>query len=162
MTITSTDKILLNNILVDFTNQLIFRNEKSEPIDAQGLKVLASLLAHYPETVTREQLLNDAWKGLVVSDNSLSQCITLLRKSLGDDPKSTIFIRTVPRKGYQLIAEISAPIQQARVPKTVYLAYQKKLAGLALGVFTVAVLVVGIWLWLFEQNNRSTINDMAE
>lgn len=159
MTITSGDKILLNNILVDFTNQLVFRNEKFEPIDAQGLKVLASLLAHYPETVTREQLLNDAWKGLVVSDNSLSQCITLLRKSLGDDPKSTTFIRTVPRKGYQLIAEISEPTQQARVPKTVRLAYQKKLTGLA---FTVAFLVVGIWLWLFEQNHRATVNDTAE
>ncbi len=47
------------------------------------------------------------WNDTIVSDNSVSQAITQLRKSLNDDKGTPRFIKTVPSVGYQLIAELT-------------------------------------------------------
>jgi TolB-like protein len=67
------------------------------PQAAEVLKVLAQR----PGTlVTKEELMQAVWPNIAVTDDSLVQCITEIRKAIGDDNHA--FVQTVPRRGYVL------------------------------------------------------------
>jgi adenylate cyclase len=69
----------------------------------QTLSVLALLVEKAGALVSKEELVERVWPGIAVTDDSLVQCITELRKALGDD--SHTIIKTAPRRGYVLHSE---------------------------------------------------------
>jgi serine/threonine protein kinase len=68
------------------------------------LSLLLLLLEHSGEVVPREKILDRLWPGLVVTDDSITQCVVELRKALG--PADAGMLLTLPRRGYQLQAGI--------------------------------------------------------
>src|SRR5262245_35165455 len=67
-------------------------------------KVLHHLVKHAGRLVTKEELQAAVWGRIVVSDDSLVQCIRQLRSTLGDEAHG--LIKTVSRRGYLLDAQI--------------------------------------------------------
>ena len=67
--------------------------------------VLAHLAAHPRQLVTKDELLKQVWMDLVVTENSLAQCIGEIRKALGDAQESVL--KTVPKRGYVLDADVA-------------------------------------------------------
>ena len=65
--------------------------------------VLAHLLKNAGTLVTKEELLRSVWTDLVVTENSLSQCIREIRKELGAAADK---IRNVHGRGYVLDAAV--------------------------------------------------------
>jgi TolB-like protein/DNA-binding winged helix-turn-helix (wHTH) protein/Tfp pilus assembly protein PilF len=77
-----------------------------------GLRTMALLtaLADQPGKVfSREELMKVVWSGLIVSDETLSRCISDLRQALGDDPKQPRYIQTLSRRGYRLLVAPRPP-----------------------------------------------------
>ncbi len=70
------------------------------------MEVLLALAARPGELVSRQTLLDEVWGDVVVLDENVTKAVQTLRKHLGDDPARPEFIRTVPRKGYELIAPV--------------------------------------------------------
>ncbi|KEQ17644.1 winged helix-turn-helix domain-containing protein [Endozoicomonas numazuensis] len=68
--------------------------------------VLLVLINHQGNVVSRDTLLCEAWRDLVVSDEVLTRCISELRTLLGDTSRERHYIRTIPRRGYMLVAEV--------------------------------------------------------
>ncbi|EOV0103929.1 TPA: winged helix-turn-helix domain-containing protein [Vibrio vulnificus] len=67
------------------------------------------LLSEKPnEVLTRNQLHEFVWReqGFEVDDSSLTQAISTLRKMLKDSTKSPEYVKTVPKRGYQLICSV--------------------------------------------------------
>ncbi|EGQ9990618.1 winged helix-turn-helix domain-containing protein [Vibrio vulnificus] len=67
------------------------------------------LLSEKPnEVLTRNELHEFVWReqGFEVDDSSLTQAISTLRKMLKDSTKSPEFVKTVPKRGYQLICSV--------------------------------------------------------
>ncbi|PVV06359.1 MAG: hypothetical protein B6D77_15985 [gamma proteobacterium symbiont of Ctena orbiculata] len=56
--------------------------------------------------VTRQELLDSVWKDVVVSDDALTQVIIKLRKALGDSSRDPHYIKTIPKRGYCLLADV--------------------------------------------------------
>jgi TolB-like protein len=54
------------------------------------------------------ELLDRVWKDVVVSQDSVYAAVAALRRTLGDDPKNPTYIANVVRRGYRLIAPVSA------------------------------------------------------
>jgi adenylate cyclase len=81
-----------------------------EPVHAepQIIELLALLLAHAGETLSKETINEQVWRGRVVSDAALSGRIKTLRQLLGDDGKRQGIIRTVHKRGFRFVAEVSA------------------------------------------------------
>lgn len=79
--------------------------------------VLAYLLEHPRELVVKDDLLREVWSDLVVTENSLAQCIAEIRKALGD-AKETL-LRTVHRRGYVLEAQVARSEPGERPPNPV-------------------------------------------
>lgn len=88
-------------------------------IEPKMMEVLRCLAAHPGEVVTREELLEDAWAGTVVTDDVLTRSISELRKVFGDDPRQPQVIETIPKTGYRLIAPVTPDHQGDSVPPEV-------------------------------------------
>lgn len=68
------------------------------PLRPKSFKVLCYLVEHQGLLVTKRELLRAAWADVVVTEDSLTQCLIEIRKVLGDDARD--MVRTVPRRGY--------------------------------------------------------------
>ena len=68
--------------------------------------VLAALIAHAGQPVSKENLFASVWSGIAVSDDALTSCIQELRRALDDDAKQPRFIETRHRRGYQFVAAL--------------------------------------------------------
>ncbi len=71
--------------------------------------VLALLLEHPGEVVTREELRNRLWAAdvFVDFDNNLNTAVTRLREALGDSAEKPKFVETLPRRGYRWLTPVS-------------------------------------------------------
>ncbi|MGH9829447.1 MAG: hypothetical protein ACREDR_40025, partial [Blastocatellia bacterium] len=51
--------------------------------------------------------------GVIVSSDSVYQAVASLRRQLGDDSRQPIYIETVPRLGYRMVAPVSRVVDQS-------------------------------------------------
>ena len=73
----------------------------------RSLQVLQYLVDHPGVLVSADSLLSEFWRGAISSDNAVAKAITEIRRALGDDPKSPSYIKTLPRRGYTLVAPVT-------------------------------------------------------
>jgi DNA-binding winged helix-turn-helix (wHTH) protein len=74
----------------------------------QPFQVLAMLLEHPGELVTREEFRDRLWPGdtFVDFDHGLNNAVNRLREAIGDSADSPRFVETLPRRGYRFIAQM--------------------------------------------------------
>lgn len=94
--------LLLGRVRFDLETRRLYDRDGDIFLRPQSLEVLLSLARHRGEVVEKEALIGEAWGHLHVTDDSLTQCISDIRKSIRD--KRRHIIRTVPRRGYMLNA----------------------------------------------------------
>ena len=77
-------------------------------LTGQPFQVLAILLEHPGEVVTREELQKRLWPDTFVDiDHNLNTAINKIREALDDSAESPRFVETLPRRGYRFIAPIN-------------------------------------------------------
>ena len=102
---------LLNGFTVGSFRVLPRHNRLEGPdgahqVEPKVMEVLLALAARPGELVSRQALLDEVWGDVVVLDETLTKAIQMLRGYFDDKPTSPTYIRTVPRKGYELIAPV--------------------------------------------------------
>lgn len=85
------------------------RDGRPVKLQTQPAKVLAVLLAHAGEIVTRESLQHEVWgrDTHVDFDRGLNYCIAQVRWALGDSAESPRYIETIPKQGYRFVAPLA-------------------------------------------------------
>ena len=68
--------------------------------------VLRQLVRSPGRVVSRDDLMEAVWPGVVVTDDSITQCVAEIRRALGDEGAQ--LLRTFSRRGYMLVAEVAA------------------------------------------------------
>ena len=88
------------------TERRLLIDGHSAPLGARAFDVLLALVERRDRTVTKNELLDLVWPGLVVEENNLQVQISTLRKLLGQN-----VIATIPGQGYRfaLQAEEAEP-----------------------------------------------------
>jgi TolB-like protein/DNA-binding winged helix-turn-helix (wHTH) protein len=78
-------------------------------LQGQPVEILAMLLEHPGETVTRDELQKRLWPvdTFVDFDQGLNNAMKRLRAALDDDADSPHFIETLPRHGYRFIGSVN-------------------------------------------------------
>ena len=106
--------LLLRGRVLDLTAGVL-RDGDGAPIALrpQAWAVLCVLARHAGSVVTKDQLLDAVWPGLVVTDSSLARAVSDLRAALGSSVGHEI-IKTVARRGYRLLA--AEPTANATLP----------------------------------------------
>jgi Tol biopolymer transport system component/DNA-binding winged helix-turn-helix (wHTH) protein len=79
---------------------------KAQQVEPKAFQVLLILIRNPNQLIAKEELLNSVWGETAVTENSLARNIALLRRILGDDPRSPRFIETVSSIGYRFICPV--------------------------------------------------------
>ncbi|MBS1133402.1 MAG: tetratricopeptide repeat protein [Burkholderiaceae bacterium] len=80
----------------------LLRDGEAVPLGQRALDVLTALVERAGELVTKEELLEIAWPGLVVEENNLQVQVSTLRKILGNEA-----IATSAGRGYRFVLEVA-------------------------------------------------------
>ncbi len=99
----------IDDWLINPQSAEIRRGDEIVKLEPKVMDLLIYLVEHCDQVVSREQIHDEVWKGVVVGDDALTAAIIKLRKALDDDSRNPRFIQTIPKKGYRLIAETGKP-----------------------------------------------------
>ena len=91
---------------LDVERTRLIRDGEIVSLPPKAVSLLLILLQHAGRAVEKEELIETIWPDTVVEDSNLTQTIHLLRKAIGKYQDSDIFIETLPRFGYRLIADV--------------------------------------------------------
>lgn len=104
---------------LDTSERLLYRDGQPVGLGARAIALLTALLGRPGRLVTKTELLDRVWPGLVVEENNLQVQVSALRKVLGAH-----MIVTVPGRGYRFVqaVESDAPVHAdptlaARAPR---------------------------------------------
>lgn len=102
--------------VVDLRAGELYRQGRKIKLQDQPFQLLAILLEHPGEVITRQELRNRIWPGdtFVDFDQGLNKAILKIRDALGDDADNPRFVETLPRRGYRFIA----PVEPAKPPSS--------------------------------------------
>ena len=104
------------DLRVDPALDEICKDGQTIKLEPKAMQLLMCLAERPGEVVSVEQLLDRVWKDVVVTQDSVYAAVAALRRTLGDDPKSPTYIANVVRRGYRLIAPVSAWVEAPAVP----------------------------------------------
>jgi DNA-binding winged helix-turn-helix (wHTH) protein len=79
---------------------LLKSDEREVPLRPKSFEVLRYLVEHPQQVISRTKLLRAVWPDVVVSEDSVTQCLVDIRRAL-DDHDHTL-VRTLPKRGYML------------------------------------------------------------
>jgi DNA-binding winged helix-turn-helix (wHTH) protein len=102
---------------VDLRTGELHKAGRRVKLQVQPFQILAMLLAHPGELVTREELREKLWPvdTFVDFEHGLNTAVKKLRQALNDNPKKPQFIETLARRGYRFIGTLEGTV--ADVPK---------------------------------------------
>jgi Tol biopolymer transport system component/DNA-binding winged helix-turn-helix (wHTH) protein len=120
-------------------------------VERKIMLVLLCLAEQSGAAVTREQIMDRAWPNTFVGDDVLSRSISRLRKIFGDDPGRQIYIETIPKIGYRLVAPIRSieleEESQVKAERAGPAVNARKKIGFRIGLAMVTAAVVGATSW---------------
>ena len=147
---------------IDLRSVCLRVDETPVPLRPKSFDVLVYLVRNRGRLVSKDELFEKVWSDVIVTDNSLVQCIKDVRQALKDD--SQTIVETVAKRGYifvPAVVEIDdtkpiavAPAQiggavplNAELPATKPTRRSVWIAATAAGAFMAALLVAGgFWL----------------
>ncbi len=133
---------------VDLHARELRRNGNLVRLQEQPFSVLAVLLEHAGDVVTREELRQHLWPSdtFVDFDNSLNTAINKIREALGDSVEDPHFVETLPRRGYRFIAPVNGQNSQGVTESSMRM-LRPFLVWMGAGLVTLAgVGAIAIWL----------------
>lgn len=122
--------IEIGEFRLDATQGVLSRDGGVVPLRAKTFAFLCHLARNRGRVVSKDELFNAVWPGLYVSEDSLTQCASELRKALGNASDS--LLRTVPKRGYLLVAGSAPPAAAGQVyPSIAILPFRNRAADTA-------------------------------
>ncbi|HTV60186.1 MAG TPA: tetratricopeptide repeat protein [Verrucomicrobiae bacterium] len=152
---------------VDLRAGEVYKHGIRLKLQDQPFHVLAVLLEHPGDVVTREELRQKLWPSdtFVDFDTGLNSAIKKLRDALSDSAEHPRFIETLPRRGYRFVAPVDGIAGEGQKEKAV-LVPQESESQAAVGpsrrvlwlVVVAAACVLGVagWAWRLLRSYPAT------
>ena len=116
---------LFDDYTLDIERRELRRGRELISVGPQVFDLLVYLLQNRGRVVSKDDLFEAVWLGRVVSESTLTTHINAVRKAIGDFGESQTLVRTIPRKGFRFVGEVtenrndsaaSAPSGRDKVP----------------------------------------------
>lgn len=151
----------IENWVIKPAMNTIYWGDTAIRVEPKTMDVLVYMLDHPGETVTREEFFRVIWKDSFVTENTLNQIISKLRKIFNDEAVQPRVIETVSKKGYRIIAPVAKKtddeVSESRRSKTI----RMKLAFIVLAIIVLSVLITGRTYWFPEKFTEPVILSSA-
>jgi TolB-like protein/Tfp pilus assembly protein PilF len=86
---------------------LLGRDGRPLPLTPKAFDTLIYLVQHADVVLGKETLMRAIWADTAVEENNLNQCISVLRRVLGEKRAEHRYIVTVPGRGYRFVARVN-------------------------------------------------------
>jgi TolB-like protein/DNA-binding winged helix-turn-helix (wHTH) protein len=106
----------VDDLIVDLGRQRVMRAGVDLNLPGLSFDLLVMLVRAAPNIVTVQRLMDTVWPHAVVSSETVSQRVKLLRSSLGDDARNPRYIAGVRSRGYRIVATVTALGPEAASP----------------------------------------------
>ena len=161
-----TQKLQLGDVNVDLSLGVISTGQNptdATRVEPKCIAVLAELVSAYPQMISKDDLIKQAWGDVIVSDDALLRVISQLRKALKDNARSPKFIKTIPKRGYQLICAVKTlpdhpakenipnhPVEEKRddSPGELVSHQLRHRVTLLLAILILAAVAFSVWAWI--------------
>lgn len=97
----------IDDLILDSGRRKVFRNQQSIDLPKLSFDLFLSLIRAAPNVVSTDMLVKEVWGNLVVSDETLTQRVKMLRDALDEDGNKQRYIETVRSVGYRLRPEVT-------------------------------------------------------
>jgi predicted ATPase/DNA-binding winged helix-turn-helix (wHTH) protein len=94
----------------------LWREDQLLPLAPKPLAVLAYLVTHAGQVVTKDALLEAVWPKMAISEGVLKTCIGQIRQVLGETAPMSHYIATVRGRGYRFLAPVTALASSPAAP----------------------------------------------
>ena len=101
------------NVVVDGDARRVTKEGEILSIPDRHVGVLLALLARRGAVVSKDALIEAVWQDVAVTDNSLEQAVSALRRAIGAAPDGTPYIQTVARQGYRFTGPVTTTASRA-------------------------------------------------
>lgn len=127
------------SLIVNFSQNQITLDGEELILQPKVLELLVNLCAANGTTLSKQELIDRLWPDTIVGPESLANTMARLRKTLNDDAKNPLFIKTVQRKGYLWLPNVE-PIKE-----------DKKILNNTSLMMVTSVFVVAALLYFYAQ-----------
>lgn len=93
--------------VLDLDAHVVHRAGQVVPVEPQVFDILRVLASEAGAVVSKDALIDAVWDGRIVSDATISARISAARAAVGDTGKDQRIIRTVSRRGFQMVAPVT-------------------------------------------------------
>ncbi|MEY8099835.1 alpha/beta fold hydrolase [Falsihalocynthiibacter sp. S25ZX9] len=95
-----------SNCVIDPEKHLFLRDGLAVHLEPQVFDLLLALVEKRGRLVTKDELVENVWRGLSISDATISARINASRKAVGDTGREQTIIKTVHGRGFRLNVEV--------------------------------------------------------
>ncbi|MDR7067773.1 DNA-binding winged helix-turn-helix (wHTH) protein/tetratricopeptide (TPR) repeat protein [Pseudoxanthomonas japonensis] len=143
----STVRYRLDDLVIDLERQRVERDGERLSVAGLSFQLLRHLVEQGDRVVGFDELIQRVWAPAVVSEETVTQRVKLLRQALGDDGRSPRYLRSVRGQGYQLcVRPYALPgIASADVPAP--RAYRSRTLTIVVTGVVVLAACAGLWAW---------------
>ena len=107
----SPKRFQFDRYVLDLVHGSLFCDGEARPLRPKTFAILKYLAENPKRLISKEEIFAAVWPNLAVTDDTLVQSISELRRALGDDGQR--LIKTIPRRGYRLEASVTAASEAA-------------------------------------------------
>jgi TolB-like protein/DNA-binding winged helix-turn-helix (wHTH) protein len=100
-------KYLLHDLIIDTGRQSISRGDGTIKMTKLSYDFFLVLIRAAPDLVSSEDLMRQVWPQVVVSADTVTKRVTLVREALGDDSSAPRYIVGLRGRGYQIAGTVS-------------------------------------------------------
>lgn len=100
-------RVLFGGCTLDTGSRELLREGLPVHLTGKAFRLLEVLVENRPNAVSKDELQDQVWPGVFVSEANLTSLVTELRSGIGDDARSPRFIRTVYGFGYAFCGEVA-------------------------------------------------------
>lgn len=92
--------------ILDTQLHTLCRADQSALLSPKVFEVLCYFIAHRDQVVSKQELCEQVWQGLAISDATLESCVRAVRASVGDSGQAQQIIQTQRGYGYRFVADV--------------------------------------------------------
>ncbi len=141
---------------IDLDRETVFRGKQAIDLPELSFRLLAVLVSHAPDKVSKDDLIRLVWDDVIVGDETLAQRVRLLRQALDEDSQDPRYFASVRGRGYRLICDAKKIGSEA--------GSRKNLRSGLIGVTLVAVAAAALWFFneqRYDSPPTQSVNSIA-
>jgi TolB-like protein len=100
-------KFVFEDCLLDRERRELTRAGSAVALGPQVFDLLVHLLGNRDRVVSKDDLMDSVWNGRIVSESTLASHMNAVRQAIGDNGQEQRLIKTIARKGFRFVGEVS-------------------------------------------------------